>query len=207
MVVREKDYVHLGEAVVQHYAYLRDIVRGVYPDEEVFEENLKFIQVLGSLIAEVEEIEMDMLSDEMDKLLPKNDERLKKIVENPVKVANRYVACENLINEFDAPTGYVYIITSEENLQHSKYKIGMSKNYEDRFKSIQTDLSSQLIPVLIFKTHNMVKLEKVLHHKFSQERCWGEWFILSSDDLYLLAREYDSLIIKCNKDIVGTLKE
>lgn len=68
---------------------------------------------------------------------------------------------------------YLYIMkTSGQDL----YKIGVSKNPEERLDSLQTGNGEELELVFKFKTNYDFKLETNLHNSYKTNRTIGEWF-------------------------------
>jgi hypothetical protein len=82
-------------------------------------------------------------------------------------------------NKKNTKNGYVYVCKSDINL----FKIGYSKNPEERMK--QLGLGSSIKHKLLYKipTENMHQLEKELHKKFKEKREHSEWFNLDDKDL------------------------
>lgn len=71
---------------------------------------------------------------------------------------------------------YIYLI---QNIETSKYKIGISKNPKKRMKQLQTGSGEELILINQYKTENARKIEKILHRKYSLDNSIGEWFDIS----------------------------
>lgn len=74
--------------------------------------------------------------------------------------------------------GFVYILKAGP-----FYKIGKTKQPNNRIKSIATQMPFEIVPIAIIPTLNDKSLEKMLHTAFRLSRANGEWFTLSSDDL------------------------
>lgn len=81
----------------------------------------------------------------------------------------------NTINK----SGFVYICSSDI----KRFKIGASKNPEQRVKDL--GLGSSIKHTLLFKikTNDMFKFEKLLHERYSSKNIHSEWFNLSTEDL------------------------
>lgn len=65
-----------------------------------------------------------------------------------------------------------------------KYKIGTTKNTNKRKKQLQTGNADELVVVRIFETEHPFNLEKLLHLKYSNKLCIGEWFELTDNDVF-----------------------
>lgn len=68
---------------------------------------------------------------------------------------------------------FVYLI---QNLETSKYKIGVSKNPQKRIKQLQTGSGEELKLISVYETENARKIESALHNKFLMYKTNGEWF-------------------------------
>ncbi len=77
------------------------------------------------------------------------------------------------------PDGYVYLIVSPE----GHYKIGKTKNPENRKKTFEVKLPFRVEYVCVIKADDMDTLEKELHARFSDKRINGEWFSLNPEDV------------------------
>lgn len=75
--------------------------------------------------------------------------------------------------------GYVYLIKSPTGY----YKIGRSKNPNNRKKTFGVQLPFEVEFEHLIKTDDMETLETELHLYFSHLRVNGEWFDLSADDV------------------------
>lgn len=76
-------------------------------------------------------------------------------------------------------SGFVYLIKSER----GDYKIGKSKNPEDRLKTFDIRLPFHIEYICTIKSNDMNKLEKELHAKYDHLRIDGEWFKLTSEEV------------------------
>ena len=82
-------------------------------------------------------------------------------------------------------TGYVYLIHLATT---QLYKIGFSKNPQQRCTALQKVAPAQLTILHIIETEDMVHTEQKLHGRFSNKRRNGEWFELDQQDLdYILS--------------------
>lgn len=106
---------------------------------------------------------------------------------------------------------YIYIMKCS-----SFYKIGYSKNPENRLKTVRTHNPLDVKIIATLKTDNYIELERELHDLFYNKRARGEWFELKEDDLLTLKIEYgfsfkvkiDSILedVKHNKEVLSELK-
>lgn len=78
--------------------------------------------------------------------------------------------------------GYVYLLQSIS----GHYKIGRTRNPENRIKTFGIQLPFEVEYVCLIKTTNMVELENALHMRFSSKRINGEWFNLDTEDVAYL---------------------
>ena len=80
------------------------------------------------------------------------------------------------------------------------YKIGFSKNPNNRLKTVKTHNPLDVNILATLKTDDYLSLEKQLHNEFSNKRSRGEWFELNEDDLLYLKVNYGfSFKIAINK--------
>lgn len=75
--------------------------------------------------------------------------------------------------------GYIYLIQSVT----GAYKIGRTKNPDDRIKTFSVKLPFEVEYVCVVETENMYYLERELHRQFDTKRINGEWFKLSENDV------------------------
>lgn len=80
---------------------------------------------------------------------------------------------------------YIYLINCSY-----FYKIGFSKNPQNRLKTIKTHNPLKVTLFATLKTDKYIELEKELHDLFSSKRTNGEWFELKNDDLTKLKIDY-----------------
>jgi hypothetical protein len=85
----------------------------------------------------------------------------------------REVVKKNLIS------GYVYLLQSPT----KSYKIGRSKNPQDRLKTFSVKLPFEVEYIALIETPDMTGLERQLHERFAEKRVNGEWFELSEEDV------------------------
>lgn len=84
---------------------------------------------------------------------------------------------ESIVNNEDT-TG-VYIIHERAN----RYKIGITKDVDDRVAQLQTGNSNDLTLVTYNDQCDARKIERRLHSVFERRRLNGEWFELSNGEL------------------------
>ena len=80
---------------------------------------------------------------------------------------------------FQDNPGYIYLIRNNSN----EYKIGITINIEQRFRSFQTANSNKLTLVNFTVVQDRKCLERYLHKKFKLKRLSGEWFSLTELDV------------------------
>lgn len=78
----------------------------------------------------------------------------------------------------------VYII---QDLKSRNIKIGTSKDFETRFKTLQSSCGSKLAILLIFEGGRVT--ESVYHKRFKKHRLHGEWFAPHIDVIMELIEE------------------
>ena len=81
---------------------------------------------------------------------------------------------------------YIYLI---QNLETSRYKIGVSKNPKKRIKQLQTGSGEELKLIHTFETDNARKIESALHNMYRQHKTMGEWFNLSLSEEHVFIKE------------------
>lgn len=79
----------------------------------------------------------------------------------------------------DSAAGYVYLVQSPT----SFYKIGRTKNPDDRLKTFEVKLPFEVSYAAVIEACDMYTLEKTLHHIYDSKRVNGEWFNLSDTDV------------------------
>lgn len=84
---------------------------------------------------------------------------------------------------------YIYLIQS---LEEGLYKIGVSKNPQNRILNLQTGNSSKLKLIDIYPSKYAHKIEKALHNQLSHLKKEGEWFNIDISDI-------TSFVDKCKK--------
>lgn len=88
-----------------------------------------------------------------------------------------------MIDRLRRQTGYVYFLQSDT---HELVKIGVTKNVNTRFSSIQVGCPCPLVlaGVVTKATWNEAQaLEQRLHRQFAEHRVKGEWFKLDSNTI------------------------
>lgn len=85
--------------------------------------------------------------------------------------------------EEHAEPGEVYIMLGLLRGFRLKAKIGLSRNHKRRLAYLKDDFGKFIIPILVIKTNNMIRLEQAVHHRFRaykepEDRGSGrtEWF-------------------------------
>ena len=74
---------------------------------------------------------------------------------------------------------FIYLIKQDPNL----YKIGVSKDPENRCKSLQTANGVLLELVKKIPVKHDYRTERALHNYFSSKKTIGEWFCLEEKDV------------------------
>lgn len=74
--------------------------------------------------------------------------------------------------------GYVYVVEGG-----GYYKIGMTSHVDNRLAQIKPALPFEVTIAHTIKTDDMAGLEARFHKYFAKQRCNGEWFQLSKDDV------------------------
>lgn len=75
--------------------------------------------------------------------------------------------------------GFVYLIQSPT----GSYKIGRTKDPDDRLKTFSVKLPFEVDYVCTIETGDMYQLERELHKKYASKRVNGEWFYLEPEDV------------------------
>lgn len=78
-------------------------------------------------------------------------------------------------------SGVVYVVTTSILQMHNIFKIGFTKNFEERletFNDYRHSLEPQFFAVAIYETSNAKKLETLIHKKLKNYRSEGEFFEL-----------------------------
>lgn len=75
--------------------------------------------------------------------------------------------------------GYIYLLQSVS----GAYKIGRSKDPDDRLRTFEVKLPFEVEYVCTVETANMYELERALHKQFDHKRINGEWFRLEDKDI------------------------
>lgn len=78
--------------------------------------------------------------------------------------------------------GYIYLIESIDD-HETKYKVGYSKNVEQRRKQLQTSTDADLKVVYEIETAHKQNVERALHRFYSGKRTEREFFRLDIDDV------------------------
>lgn len=84
----------------------------------------------------------------------------------------------------DSTRGYVYVVKAVGLINGQlPYKIGKTRNIEDRLAMFGVKLPFNIEIEHVIKTANRHRLEAKLHLHFGHKRLQGEWFDLNEDDL------------------------
>lgn len=97
-------------------------------------------------------------------------------------------------------TEYLYLVKADKYI-----KIGVAKNPESRLISISTGCPFKPEIVLIKKLDKLCFLvERYLHIKFTDKRCNGEWFELTSEDIaYIDSTSEETLVNEAAKEVAS----
>jgi hypothetical protein len=87
-----------------------------------------------------------------------------------------------LVDENAPPPSIVYILQCEET---SRFKIGITQNFEQRFKDIQSMCATKLRCVFKFPAASQ-NVETCLHKMFEPYRLHGEWFAIPQREIHML---------------------
>jgi hypothetical protein len=82
--------------------------------------------------------------------------------------------------------GYMYVIKAPS----LQYKIGVSADPEHRLRTLCHISGMELKFVLLKKTEDYKKLERVIHKEYKNFRVLGEWFLLSEYQLLTIRETY-----------------
>ncbi len=100
--------------------------------------------------------------------------------------------------------GYVYLILEVDKNGDERHKIGISKNDPNkRNKQLQTGNSDKLRVLSYYESLNYLKVERMLHRKFSVKTSAGnEWRNLTNEEVM-------SFKLECEKydEIINSLKD
>jgi hypothetical protein len=89
---------------------------------------------------------------------------------------------------FNHNIGFTYILESDLG-----FKIGMTKNIQDRNKIFEVKIPFQWSYKRIFSLERYKDMEKMLHELFESKKIYGEWFNLTEKDLILAEQLYEKL--------------
>ena len=78
---------------------------------------------------------------------------------------------------------FVYFI---KNTETNRFKIGRTKNVEERLCQLQTGNDCPLVLYKIIPSENSAELETSLHNKFADYHIRGEWFSISEEQINLV---------------------
>jgi hypothetical protein len=91
--------------------------------------------------------------------------------------------------------GHVYLI---EDIDNSRYKIGVAKDLKKRLRNLQTGNSNQIKLIDSFETEYPFRLEKMLHNRFDEFHYYNEWYDLNEESVQNfsnLCNELNNIII------------
>ncbi|HLR69441.1 MAG TPA: GIY-YIG nuclease family protein [Virgibacillus sp.] len=80
----------------------------------------------------------------------------------------------------DYTNGFLYIIKDNAS---NRYKIGITTNYKDRLRSLNTIVPFGITIIEIFPSSKYKEIEKDVHERFNNRRRNGEWFEFNENDL------------------------
>jgi len=86
--------------------------------------------------------------------------------------------------------GYIYLIENEVEFE-TFYKIGYTKNLNNRKRQLSTGNPGKMKILKSFRTDWNRKVEITLHMQFKSKRIRGEWFRLDNNDV-------DNFLPKCH---------
>lgn len=128
----------------------------------------------------------------VDKIRDLEDIELESGIKLPESLAQEFHAIKNKaldtqfrlskkakVNKPAEIKGWVYLLKSPL----GAFKIGRTKNPNDRLKTFKTSLPFEVEYLHLIETPDMVGLEQVLHLRYHNKRVNGEWFNLSPDDV------------------------
>ena len=116
------------------------------------------------------------LSDYVSSLPRRIDEQLKELKAKIKQIEDNKKTFKEKEYEIQH-IGYVYLIKLGDS-----YKIGITKNTEERFKQFEF-MPFELKIIKTAKVKEYDKVEKFLHEQYSSKRIKGEWFNLSQEDI------------------------
>lgn len=88
------------------------------------------------------------------------------------------------IEKSSSGAGYVYLLRGPD----GTYKIGKTKNPDDRRRTFNVKLPFRVEYVTLIETNDMTLLESDLHKRFKHKNVDGEWFNLDDDDVEYIKR-------------------
>src|SRR5699024_8892039 len=65
----------------------------------------------------------------------------------------------------------------------NRYKIGITTNYKDRLRSLNTIVPFGITIIEIYPSSKYKEIEKEVHERFNNRRRNGEWFEFNENDL------------------------
>lgn len=107
------------------------------------------------------------------------DQNLAILLDTVSKEASQYLLLTGIVPK-ENRSGYVYLL---HQIGGTYYKIGRTKNPNDRIKTFAVKLPFKVEYEALIYTVNMNELERQLHTRFKSKRVDGEWFALATDDV------------------------
>lgn len=107
------------------------------------------------------------------------DPELADLLDETSKEASQRLLLQD-IAPAEGRSGYVYLLRQIGGVY---YKIGRTRNPNDRIKTFAVKLPFPVEYDALIRTANMNELERQLHAKFQMKRADGEWFALAPDDV------------------------
>lgn len=108
---------------------------------------------------------------------------------SPAGVCNQLITRLKIEGPYqtESSANYLYLIRKGNS---NDYKIGISKNPDDRLGALQTSSADKLNLVAYCAHNNAYEVEKAIHNILKDCRITGEWFNLDEEMLVYLLREY-----------------
>lgn len=100
-----------------------------------------------------------------------------------------YKKTSNLIENKINMGGFVYFVKNGKDSKN--IKIGMTTNLDGRLKSFKTVFDNGVFLIGYIKSSDPFSLERELHKDYSEKRNKGEFFKLSTTDIYNIKDVYD----------------
>lgn len=185
---KSKGYLEAFQIAVERFKYYRAQICLFTPafdwDDNVIETVLEGI-ALGIIHPDAETIHLIKMNTDDEY---RSQFELKKQIEfEDALKGHRANAAALAARRLSERAGYVYVVKSGET-----YKIGKSKDPENRLKTLQTGASHKFEVVAMIETPDCDTLEKQFHKCFIHKRTHGEWFNLTPDDVeFITSRAWE----------------